>query len=76
MFADLAFTNWGTAFYHVTACIAQYHSFAIAADSEIKQTPTDWWLSHPSEKYFQSVGITISNIWKNTKKKGSTNHIH
>ena len=30
-------------------------------------TPTfsDWWLSHPSEKYDDSIWITSPNIWKN-----------
>ena len=27
---------------------------------------TGWWLTYPSEKY-ESVGMIIPNIWKNTK---------
>ena len=47
--------------------------------------PTGWWLTYPSEKYY-SVGVTISNIWKNkihvpnhqpddmTKHRSSSSH--
>jgi hypothetical protein len=32
---------------------------------------TGWWLTHPSEKIWKSVGIMIPNIWKN---KNGPNH--
>ena len=35
---------------------------------------TGWWLTHPSEKIWKSVGIMIPNIWKN-KNGPTTNQI-